>query len=153
MGAFTGFADLKSPEDLLKKLEYDYERMQKNPLDTYAAFDFFIAAEHMPDWWHPDTEIDAKLKKKAIRKRDPILEVCSHIANGSKHFEAMDSRHKSVMDVKKHEGAFSSAFSSAFDISCLKITLDGAAKTTFGESIDALTLAQKVLSFWKSYSG
>jgi hypothetical protein len=46
----TGFFELQSPLDLLNKMEADYARLSRNPLDTYAAFDFFVAAAHLPEW-------------------------------------------------------------------------------------------------------
>ena len=43
-----GFFDLKTPEDLLKKLEREYERLQQHPHDVDMAFNFFVTAEHIP---------------------------------------------------------------------------------------------------------
>lgn len=48
-----GVFSLKTPKDLLGKLQHDYERLKANRLDTYAAFDFFVTSEHLLDWIYP----------------------------------------------------------------------------------------------------
>ena len=45
MSRFGGFFALGTPADLLKKLRHDF---------SYAAFDFFVTAEHLLDWKYPD---------------------------------------------------------------------------------------------------
>jgi len=44
-----GFGELRLPADLLRKLRHDFERMKMSPQDQYAAFDFFVTAEHIID--------------------------------------------------------------------------------------------------------
>lgn len=151
MSSFKGLFELRSPQDLLKKLHHDYARLQQLPLDQYAAFDFFVTAEHMLDWLYPNES----QKRKDVRNKNVLLQVCSHIANGSKHFVASDKRHVSVKDARKHEGAFQrDAFQSdAFSVPRLQIDLQGEAAQELGESIDAFELAGKVLTFWKNYQG
>jgi hypothetical protein len=39
---FKGFGALKTPRDLVSKLEYDLQRMKEDPEDQYAAFDFLL---------------------------------------------------------------------------------------------------------------
>ena len=150
MSSFKGLFELQSPQDLLKKLHHDYARLQQSPLNQYAAFDFFVTAEHMLDWLYPNPN-DSQ-KRKDVRDKSVLLQVCSHIANGSKHFVPNDKRHVSVKDARKHEGAFQrDAFQSdAFDVPLLQIDLQGKAAQEFGESIDALELAGKVLNFWNN---
>ncbi len=59
LGKFAAFGpDLITPKYLLRKLEHDYARVQRNPRDTYAAFDFFVTAEHMVDWVSPEVGND-----------------------------------------------------------------------------------------------
>ena len=49
------FFDLRTPEHLLHKLEWEYAQWQGDPLNTYRAWNFFITAEHLPDWiYHQD---------------------------------------------------------------------------------------------------
>ena len=138
-----GLFQLKSPSDLLEKLCHDLERIRRNPLDQYAAFDFFVTAEHMVDWLFPTVEAE----RKKLRNL-PLLALCSHIANGAKHFEAKAKHHNSFSDSQVHPGAFSSGFSSGFDISGLIVVLDGDAKLTFGSEIYVWDLAEKILRYW-----
>src|SRR4051794_7798333 len=93
--SYKGFASLETPRELLRKVQHDFERLQANPADSYAAFDFFVTAYHLLEWLHPGDPI----AMGAEEKRTPLLQVCSHLANGAKHFEAKDKRHQSVHDV------------------------------------------------------
>ena len=97
MSNFKGFAELRDPRDLVQKLEYDLDRIRKSPKDQYAAFDFFVTAEHIVDWIHPN---DRK-EREAVRSSSSLLRITSHLANGVKHFEAKAKHHKSVSDVEK----------------------------------------------------
>ena len=63
---------LNTPRQLLEKLRVDFERMKREPMSAYAAFDFFVTAEHMPDWLAP----------KSVKFKEPLLQIVSHIANG-----------------------------------------------------------------------
>lgn len=101
--SFIGFAELQEPSDLLKKLKHDLKLVQAEPGDQYAAFNFFVTAEHLVDWCYPDksdSEIN-RIKRTDLRDSDRVLQITSHIANGIKHFHATARRHKSVSDVKK----------------------------------------------------
>jgi hypothetical protein len=84
MNKFTGLFELRLPTDLIRKLRHDLERMETSPLDQYAAFDFFVTAEHIVDWLHPTDEPS----RRALRDSSHLLRITSHLANGSKHFEA-----------------------------------------------------------------
>src|SRR5258706_15507092 len=88
---------LGNAADLLGKLRFDFERVRKNTHDAYAAFDFFVTAEHLPEWQ----------RDKTVIRQEPLLRVVSHLANGAKHFQATDSRHKSVSNVGLRSGSFS----------------------------------------------
>jgi hypothetical protein len=46
----AGFFDLKTPMDLLHKLERDYAKLQQDDEDVDAAYNFFATAENMPEW-------------------------------------------------------------------------------------------------------
>lgn len=147
--AFTGFFELKTPNDLFKKLEYDMKRLKLSPRDAYAAFDFFVTAEHMLDWLYPNKP----KQRTADRKDNRLLQICSHIANGSKHFEATGKHHKSVSDTIRHQGAFSSQFSNQFDIDRLEVELQDDAAAKFGHIVPAVDLAARVLDYWKTKLG
>ena len=54
MSRLNGFFTLRTPADLLEKLEVDFNRLKAASQDSkeaqYAALDFFVCAEHIPDW-------------------------------------------------------------------------------------------------------
>ena len=141
-----GLFKLQSARDLLDKLRYDLGRLEREPLDQYAAFDFFVTAWHVLDWLYPGEDVAAKKMRKSLRNGSLILQVCDQLANGSKHFEASATRHNSVRGTELHAGAFSSAFSSAFDTGKLVVHLDGKAATSIGTQIGVLDLARRTLS-------
>ena len=148
MPGAKGFAPLKEPEDLLQKLEHDYERMQSDPNDSYAAFDFFVTAEHMLDWLHPDSE-NGRLKRKQLREVNEILQIVSHIASGAKHFEATAKQHNSVDEIGSSPGAFdprafnTEAFApGSFNFAGITVTLSN------GQKRHVYDLAKEALRFW-----
>jgi hypothetical protein len=143
-----GFDNLQSAQDLLAMLEHDLDRMKASPTNTYAAFDFFVTSEHLIDWKYPNNSDSSK--RSHLRKNERILEIVSHLANGNKHFQATQKRHKSVEKVEEsHSGFDAGSFStSSFDTGSfqfvgLTIKLDD------GKFIHALELAEKVYQFWK----
>src|ERR1700674_5392518 len=92
-----GLFELRTVDDLLKKLESDYGRLCDSGVDTYrayTAFDFFVTAEHMLDWQYPGGT--NKGRRAQEKKSEVLLQICSHVANGFKHFKVEDGRHKSV---------------------------------------------------------
>ena len=149
MPGTKGFAPLKKPEDLLQKLEHDYGRMQIDPNDSYAAFDFFVTAEHMLDWLHPDSE-DGRPKRKQLRVTNEILQIVTHIASGAKHFEATAKQHNSVDELEASPGAFdprvfsTEAFDpGAFNFAGITVTLSN------GKKRHVYDLADQVIKYWK----
>lgn len=151
MRQFKGFFALQKPADLLAKLRHDYERLQSSPMDTYAAFDFFVTGYHMLDWLYPND----KKRQEQEEKTSILLQICSHIANGVKHFHATANKHQSVADVRIQEGAFQrNAFqANAFQVEALIIQLDGQAAVKFSAEVECLALATQVLQHWESHPG
>jgi hypothetical protein len=68
-----GVFELRTPEDLLGKLRVDLKRLEADPLDQYAAFDFFVSASHMPDWLSPGQfgGLGMPGKRSAVMYRPP----------------------------------------------------------------------------------
>ena len=135
-----GIFNLNSPEALAKKLFSDYELFIKNPFDPYLAFNFFITAEHIPDW----------IGDKSLKKSNAALRVCSHIANGAKHFEV--DRHNSVINTEKvlyvasgyvEEGYFEEPL-------MIYLSVDEAKELGF-EQCEAIKIAELVRNFWAEY--
>jgi hypothetical protein len=145
MAHWQGFSErLQTPRDLLAKLRHDHERLRRDPTDAFAAFDFFVTAEHLVDWTWPD---DARRREKA-RSADPMATV-SHLASGAKHFAATAARHTSVRGLRTRTGVFDPAIFDAgsFDVGGLLV------ETAAGTSVDALTLATEVLTYWQDELG
>jgi hypothetical protein len=114
------------------------QQLQGEPTYSYAAFDFFVAAEHMVDWLHPNDEA----KQKQTRNAHELLKICSHIASGAKHFEATRKPHRSVSGLENQGGVF--------PVPALKISLDGKAAMQFGPEVECLDLATAVLEYWEN---
>jgi hypothetical protein len=147
---FEGFFELNDARALFKKLERDYDRLKHNFLNQDAAFDFVITAYYLLEWAYPGATNSGK--RSTLEKDTILLQVASHLANGAKHFRATLPKHKSVTDAEKRAGAFQSgAFQSdAFDVGELEVQLEGDAVTQLGKSIAVLSLAEKLLQFWRS---
>ena len=146
MPQFKGFAVLRTPHDLLLKLQHDMTRMSVDSSDEYAAFDFFVTAEHLIDWLHPGSKSD----REALRGSDPLLKITSHLANGAKHFAATAQHHKSVTSVER-DGYADDYFADDYVEEPIVITLSQQEAIALGCSqIDAITLAYRVLAHWQS---
>lgn len=150
-----GFANLVSPKDLRRKLEHDRARIAADPNDTFAAFDFFVTAEHLLDWTLPDApEVSMRKAREQRRAEEPLLAIASHVASGAKHFRVTAKHHTRVTHADTHEGsvdsnAFSpSAFSpSAFAMPGLHIRLDD------GSVLHVSELADRLLEYWTGRIG
>lgn len=149
MSKFSGLGSLEGPEHLLAKLRHDYERVRRDPGDAYAAFDFFVTAEHMTDWILPGHA--NKSAREELRASNVLLQVVSHVASGAKHFIAEAKHHQSVQHADSPPSAFQyDAFQSdAFQTGGLFLTLEGAAAKALGTHIDVPTLAARILEFWE----
>jgi hypothetical protein len=45
-----GFFQLHTAEYLFSKLQWELENLRQNPSNPWLAFNFFVTAEHLPDW-------------------------------------------------------------------------------------------------------
>lgn len=148
VSSFTGFADLGGPCDLLRKLQHDHGRMVSNPADSYAAFDFFVTAEHILDWLHPDP--GGEPARKTAREHNTLLQITSHIASGAKHFEARDRRHKSVSGI--HKEGYADDYADGYVDELIIITLSSDEAIVLGSAkIDAVALGHRVLAYWQGH--
>ena len=141
----TDRGDLQTPQDLLRKLQHDYERMKAQPSDSYRAFDFFMTAYHIKDWvgW-------ADVEKYVVGKPEAatLIRTCGEIANNAKH--SRKDRKAQLAGTRLEGAAFDPrAFqNSAFQTGTLMIDTG----VELGQT-DTLTLAKNVLEFWLSYPG
>ena len=150
----VGAFGLKTPRELLIKMEHDLELLKAAPFDPYLAFNFFITAECMLDWLYPGNS--NRLTRENIRNSDILLQITSHIASGGKHFSNLSSHHKSVSDTTPSAGYFADYFPKEafpkgyFGQGVLVIHLDGDAERTLGSTINAVHLAEMVLAYWQA---
>src|SRR5688572_3007604 len=94
-----GVFGLKSPQDLFKKLESEYESLKANPSDAYVAYNFFATAWHLLEWKYPGKRGTSNaIAREKIRHGSTLLQLCEHLAVGAKHFDHLSPRHKSVSD-------------------------------------------------------
>ena len=139
-----GFFQLIGAADLFDKLQWEFENLVAHPGNAWHAFNFFVTAEHMADW---------KKDCLSLKKTVPLLALCSHIANGGKHFKITDKKHKSVASAK-HDGVFEpGVFEEGVFEESLQITLEPEAAKALGTAtIDAVSLASMVLEFWRTHA-
>lgn len=150
MGHRTSTFDLKTPADLREKLRRDLARLKSSPLDSDAAFNFFVTAEHMVDWVYPG-RANAEKRKRA-RKSSALLRVCSHLANGAKHLELDDGRHDSVSSTIVLGGFGVGGYGEGgYGSAALWVRLQGDAAKELGTAADAVDLAGRVMEFWDSH--
>jgi hypothetical protein len=146
-----GIFQLRTPSDLREKLRRDLAKLKAEPLDADAAFNFFVTAEHMLDWVYPGKA--GKDKRTEVRRSSALLQVCSHLANGAKHFEAKAQHHDSVSSTQTVERSISivnivSITAPFVSRPRLLLTLKGTAAAELGDVIGAIELAERVMEYW-----
>jgi hypothetical protein len=152
-----GIFQITTAVDLRSKLRRDLERLKNEPLNSDAAFNFFVTAEHLLDWVYPGRGNQKRTKE---RKGSVLLQVCSHLANGAKHFKVEDPQHESVSSTRTASGYFpASSFPPAYFPNAyfgagrrLVIGLEGEAARQLGKDISVIDLAEKVMEYWNKHS-
>ena len=145
MSRLNGFFTLRTPADLLEKLEADFNRLKAASQDSreaqYAALDFFVCAEHFPEWILAQN--GGSITEYRAYPDGPIV---SHLASGAKHFRVDDHRHTTVKDTLVEPGAFQeNAFQTdAFHTAQLVVELES------GGVESAVDLASRVLEHWRT---
>jgi hypothetical protein len=153
-----GIFELRTTADLRRKLNREYERLSDDPTNSYIAFNLFLTAEHLLDWLHPGNANSAK--RSMTRDASLILQICSHIANGAKHFEVEAKHHTSVSDTSMTAGYHPAGYYPAgymptdyFPESHLVVRLEGAARQKYGDTISAETLSRLIVDYWNGQPG
>jgi hypothetical protein len=147
-----GIFALTSPADLFAKLTNDLHVLRRAPDDAYAAFNFFVTAEHLLDWLYPGAAGEAQRKQR--RKQEVLLQVVSHLANGAKHFVVEAKHHRSVADSGRPSRYFGARYFGRylggryFGRGRMTLKLTGEAATAIGDSISPIELAEKVHAYW-----
>lgn len=142
MERYFEFFELLTPKDLFQKIEEDLTQLEKSNDDPKIAFNFFVSVEHLPDW----------LGLRKLVRENCILRIVSHIANGAKHFNLRDKRHKSVLKAEKSRYVEKGYFEEGYVEEPLVIYLSEDETKEIGSSeIDAVKLAREVVEFWRPY--
>ena len=146
MTSSPGFFSLETPEDLMDKLRHDYKRICSNPVDSYAAFDFFVTARHLPEWLKRSGRPSPPLTDSTVAA---ALEIAGQIGNGAKHFVL---EHK-VKATEVHSGVFDPALfdPNIFDTDNLLITLNASDAAVIGQDTISVTeLGSRVMAHWNT---
>jgi hypothetical protein len=146
-----GIFSSNSPEDLLRMLDEQYHDLKKEPLNERYAFNFFVIAESLLDWKYPG--YSNKKDRQDAQKKEPVLQVISHIASGAKHFTVEAKHHNSVSSTSVTPGYFPPGYMPStpknyFPESELIVSLENDAEAAFGKVISACDLAQIAIDYW-----
>jgi hypothetical protein len=143
-----GFHTLTTPEDLLCKLQREYDRLKQNHGDVDAAFNFFVTAEHLPDWlWKNGKRLPKSPKN--FRNDCSLTRICTTLANGAKHFTP-DTH--AVSHTEPRGYVLPGYVLPGYFQESILIHLNAREAKEFRKpSVDALELATMVLDFWKKF--
>jgi len=139
----VGFFALKTGRDLREKARADLADLVAHPLDSCAAFNFFVTARHVPEWHFGTTQ------GGQVIESTPTLRICRHLGDGAKHFTLTAKKHTQVEDVVRHDGVFDAAVfdATAFDVPGLIVRLEPQEAKAAGltETVGAVVLARHVM--------
>lgn len=145
MATANGALTLQTPEDLLLKLRHDLKRLASNPLDAYAAFDFFVTAKHYPEWLRKAGRPTKQLRRSS---RDRAIQlVVDQIANGAKHFFHKTVQEGSIGPTSKRDAWVEPGWMQPdmYDAGALLIELKGNLVHQLGAITEAHLLAKEVM--------
>lgn len=136
------FFELNSPAQLFRKMESDLAELVASSSDSHLAFNFFVTAEHLPDWLH----------QRSLVRKHALLRVVSHLANGAKHFRLDPKRHHSVDGTSIERYAEEGYADPGYFEEPLLIHLSPDEATELGQPvIEVPVLGALVLAFWRPY--
>ena len=153
MPGSVGVFDLTTPGHLYAKLSRELGRMRATLTDVDHAFNFFVTAEHLPDWIHPGDDKDSKLARRAIRHGRALTRIVSHLATGAKHFDPRGEQHESVIGSGAVHSIMPVPEFVFMDRPVFVVDLAGREADNIGlqpweTRIEALRLAEQVYLFW-----
>lgn len=149
-----GVFGLNSNEDLLKKLEWEYETLLNDIDNPFIAYNFFVTAWHLLEWTYPDPK-GVEIRNR-IRDINVLLQICEHIAVGAKHFVPTNKSLKSVASSDKN-GFWAKDFwapnfwAKGAWATWLEVKLEGKAAERYGSVIKVPDLAKATLIFWREF--
>jgi len=133
-----GFFELETAQDMYEKLCWEFDNLKAQPQDMRVAFNFFVTAEHIPDW----------LGSKGL-KNQPIPKICSHLANGAKHFHTK-KKHTAVKNAWKDRYFEKGYIEEGYFIDPLMVEVDQdlAKAANIENPIEVQRLAEEVIGYW-----
>ena len=140
-----GFIELNNVKDYWNKLKHDFNELNKEPNNIYFGFNFFVTSYHLLDWIFIGKYSDDRTKLG----KSLILKICSHIANGIKHFETNKKRHNSVKKVEKYRVFEKDVFEDDIFDEPIYIHFEDEYVPFFGKSLKVVDFAKIVMVFWE----
>jgi hypothetical protein len=135
-------------------------------LNVDFAWNFFVTAEHLPDWVYyqdmptrgterPDLLDGQKPYDFKMALTRPVLRICSHLANGGKHFHLRNSNLTSVTSTHERPTFVVPGFvvEGFYEPPALMVGLTPAEQQALSlaePSIEALSPAADVRAFWQA---
>lgn len=143
MGQFS--FDIKDSQGLFDKLKRDYHNFSADRLSSDNAINFSITAYHLFEWTEPELKPEQRDQfKEKKRLIDEDFQIIKDISNGTKH-KNITRYAPRLRTTKKHNGAFSNAFSRGFDISVLLVELRDGRELYFED------IADRIYRFWADF--
>ncbi len=136
-------------EDKYSSFLQEYNEYINDDLSIFKAQRVATSAWHLVDWIFESHQSihrfnDLGLFRESLYPNCESLKIMHDLANATKHLSV--TRQKGdIKDTRKHDGAFSNAFSDAFDISRLEIEKNDGTRLSFRRQI------KKVKEFWDDY--
>jgi hypothetical protein len=127
-------------------------------LNAYVAWNFFVTAEHLPDWLARagGPRLPKGFSYGKFKQETPLLRICSHLASGGKHFRPKEKEHTSVASTRQRLAFVEPGFVEPgfFESPVLMVDLtpdEQQALSLPSASIEALYVAADVLAFWQQH--
>jgi hypothetical protein len=151
-----GIFGLSQPDELLNKLEHDFQRLQASEGQQtmlYTAFDVFVTADSLVDWVQ-NSGVHTEAEVKALRGL-MITKICADLANGSKHFRLDRASKTETLSTHRASPAFGTSFSPGqFQTqwsTWVRLSPSEAAAANVPAICPVIPLAEKVLAHWRRY--
>jgi len=149
----SGWLGFETPPELLAKLERELDKLRQNPGDHDVAYNLFVTAWSLVDWFHPNDR-DAR---ERLRAANPILQVCAHLADGSKHFKLRNASHNSVVNTTRGANWAERPFGLSLgerpvSAAALFVHLTGEPAKRFGRFPSAVMLAEATVEWFRTYA-
>lgn len=140
--------DIGDVEGLFRALCEAIDELPSGGLSSRNAVTSAMLAWHIADWFYAErahVEESWTAFQERVRTECPALDLMRDIATGTKH--RATHWQPRVARTASHQGAFSSAFSRAFDVSRLTLVLRDESVVDFVDEIS------KAREYWRSSLG